>query len=1015
MSRLQTDLTPRPVFLCGAVAVLAFVFAGMAAGQIGGGSITGSVTDASGGAIGGAKVTATNRGTNDHRETTSNPQGYFEFPLLPAGEYQLAIEKQGFRRSTTEPFALASGTQPRFNIQLEVGAMTQSVEVVGTAPLVNSTTADVGVVMNESKVESLPLNGRNFQQLIGLQPGANASPSNGVSGRGGIVFNGSTALGNNMLLDGVDMSFGESNGVAGASQVNYIVNTISLDAIQEFKSTSSSFGAEYGRATGGVVNVTTRTGTNQFHGDLFEFFRNDKLDANDFFSNRSGLAKSPLRWNQYGGNIGGPIKKDKVFFFFNYEGAQVVQQQQITGNVPTPALLAQVPAAVRQTLVGMYPATFTATSNPSVGLFRGNALSTNDENTYLARGDFYLGAHQLSARFNYNHQDYVLPLLYPSLPRPYPLRFHNALLHDTWTVKPAMVNELRLGFNRSNLNRFEPGRERFPAWITVSDGTINASLPSFIDFTDTTYTLTDNLSVIHGSHSMKAGFEIRVVRSSRGQGGQPTMYYRTLPDLIADNPYQLQLLFGSGRALHDTNYGFYFQDNWRVTQRLQLNLGLRYDYFPPLTGGFNVATRDPYGPFIPNTQTPMFAPDRNNWAPRLGVVYDPTGKQKVVIRAGAGITYLPPQPYFFFNMAFIDPRLALTAIVTPQDLGGISVKYPFPQSVTDAIIANPSLLPSNLILSRLVADYNARDTYAEQWNFSVQTSLTPSAALQVSYVGNHTLKIPEPVPLNLTDATLGRRPVAGLGEVDWVENAGNTMYHSLQVSFDQRLWHGLAYDVYYTFGKSLGYLAPDNTQSPQTNNAIQDPNNLRGSVGPIQADIRHQFTFIHSYQLPTPKFARSGIGRAFVGGWNLQGIMNWRSGIPVNVLSGLDLVGNGHPGGDRPDLVGGVDPYKRNSSALTWLNPAAFDNNAPRLQKRFGNLGFDALYGPSGFSYDAAIHKTFNITERHRITFRCEAFNVLNHKILGNPSSTLTAPNFGQILTLANSPRAFQLALKYQF
>ena len=391
-------------------------------------------------------------------------------------------------------------------------------------------------------------------------------------------------------------------------------------------------------------------------------------------------------------------------------------------------------------------------------------MATNDENTYLGRGDFYLGAHQLSARFNYNHQDYVTPLLYPSLPRPYPLRFHNALLHDTWTVKPTIVNELRLGFNRSNLNRFEPGRDKYPAWITVSDGTINASLPSFIDFTDTTYTLTDNLSMIRGNHSMKAGFEIRVVRSNRGQGGQPTMYYRTLPDLIADNPYQLQLLFGSGRALNDTNYGFYFQDNWRLTPKLQLNLGLRYDYFPPLKGGFNVATSNPYGPFIPNTSAQMFAPDRNNWAPRLGVVYDPTGKQKLVIRAGAGITYLPPQPYFFFNMAFIDPRLALTAIVTPQDLGGISAKYPFPQAVTDSIIANPSLLPSTLILSRLVADYNARDTYAEQWNFSVQTALTSSTALQVSYVGNHTLKLPEPVPLNLTDATLGRGQSRGWGK-----------------------------------------------------------------------------------------------------------------------------------------------------------------------------------------------------------------------------------------------------------
>src|SRR5579872_781033 len=378
------------------VVMLTLLFVHSLPAQIAGGSIVGSVVDSSGAAIVGARVTATNVATNEVQNISTNNVGYFEFPLLPAGNYVLEAQAPGFQTTKTSQFSLNSGTRPRFDLKLDVSQASESVKVEAVAPLVNSTTADLGVVIDQSKVEALPLNGRDFQQLVGLQAGVYSSPETFNGQRGGIEFNGASAYGNNLLLDGVDMSFGENSAsasdkaagtevgrAAGNATGNGIgrgslINTISVEAIQEFKATGSAFSAEYGRATGGVLNVTTKSGSNQFHGELFEFFRNDALDSNSFFSNKAGLPKPALRWNQFGANLGGPIKRDKIFFFFNYEGAQAKQNEPQTGNVPTPLLLSMVTPAIRQNLSLLPPPT-SPTSNPFVGLNYHNSYRTNDE------------------------------------------------------------------------------------------------------------------------------------------------------------------------------------------------------------------------------------------------------------------------------------------------------------------------------------------------------------------------------------------------------------------------------------------------------------------------------------------------------------------------------------------------------------------------------------------------------------------------------------------------------------
>jgi hypothetical protein len=990
---------------------LAFTLSALA--QIGGGSLVGTVTDPSGAAVVGAKVTASNVATGVSRSTETNETGYFEFPLLPAGQYKLEAEQRGFRKATTAVFPVNTGTRPRVDLKLELGQVTEAVEVVATAPIVNATTTDLGVSMVNSKIESLPLNGRNFQQLVGLQAGVLPNPGSSAGGRGGMEFHGATAFGNNLMLDGVDMSLGEVPATGNATAGGPLINTISVEAIEEFKATGNAMSAEYGRAIGGVLNVTTKSGTNEFHGTLFHFFRNDKLDANSFFNNRSNLPKPSLRWNQYGGNIGGPVIRNRAFFFFNYEGAQVRSPVQVTGNVATPALISQLNPAQRKTFTDLSPTTFEPTANPLVGFHRRNDRRVNDENTYLSRGDLDLAKHRLSLRYSYNNQDIVSPMLIPVLRQALPTRFHNAVVQDNWIVSPTVFNELRLGFNRTDLFRYEAGRENYPAWVSTAGVNINLNLPGYLHFIPTTYTLNDNFSLIRGKHSIKTGVEVRITMNNRDQGGQPTHFYNNVNDLIADRPNRVRMLFGGGKGLKNTQVGFYVQDDWRVSQKLQINAGLRYEYFPPLRGLFNISGSDPFGPFIKRSRDDMFAADRKNWAPRLGLVYNPLGNQRLVFRAGGSIGYIPQVPIYLMDMASIDPRLPLVADFAPADIPAFPTAYPFPVSVVNQIAGNPNLLPPNFVATRQIMDFNRRDSYGGQWNFSVQGSVTSTLALQASYVGTRNVKLTSPRNVNLVDPALGRRPRPEFGDVNILENAANISYHGLQISANQRLSRGLTFDAYYTWAKSVAYFAPDGTIT-FTQGSIQDFSNIAGSKGVKDGDLRHRFVGSFSYRVPIGSWSGKSILKAVLGGWTAQSITSWRSGGVLDVTSGTLLVPNGRVAGQRPDYVGGVDPYNRNPTALTWLNRAAFDSATPLAQRRFGNLGYNALRTSSGFTFDGALHKQFHIQERHRITFRFEMFNALNHKVLGGPVASLANPNFGLIQT-ASGGRNIQLALKYNF
>ena len=991
--------------------------------QIAGGSIVGNVLDPSSAAIAGASVTATNVDSNQPFGTKTNDVGYYEFPLLPTGRYVVEVQQAGFQNAKTAELFLHAGTQPKIDFHLTLATVAQKVEVSARAPLVNSTTTEVGTVVDNSKVDAMPLNGRSFRQLLDLEAGVVNNPVSSVGGRGGLEVQGSPAFGNNMLLDGVDMSFGENNAVAsdaGAGGGGYLITTVSIDAIQEFKVTAGAYSAEYGRATGSVVNLTSKSGTNKFHGRLFEFLRNDKLDANSFFNNASGLPKSALRWNQFGGNIGGPIRRDRVFFFFNYEGAVVHSPAYASGNVPSPLLLSLLTPPLQSYFKAGIPTNgvSTPTANPYLLFARRNDTNRDTEHTTLSRADARLtNNQQLSVRFNYNHQDYSTPyggtIIRPDNRFLYPMRFHNAALEHVWTISPTRVNELRIGYNRPDLDRANTSYDTQPAYAEVASAGLWDYL-SRLHFLSNVLSLDDNFTLVHGAQTWKFGAQIRDLRSTRVQAKKPGSEYNTLDDLIADSPYEVYAVFGNpGRGQRTTSYSGYAQDDWRVSRRLQVNAGLRYDYFTPLTGPFNVVGSDPFGPFAPKG-TPVYAPDRNNLGPRLGLIYDVFGNQKTILRAGGGISYIGPQPFFHFDMSYIDPRIPFNAYLHAADLpAGMTLAFPFPQSYVMQIANNPSLLPAGLILGRGIANHNGRTEYSERYNFTIQQAITSTLAVQASYVGDRALKLWSTRPVNLYDPALGQRPHPEIGDIVFRENAGRSWYNALELQANQRLAKGLSFDLYYTWSHTMSYYQSDQVQAD--NPGLQDPNNIAGSTGPKDGEMQHKIVAVYSYNLPTPGFAaHSAFGRALLGGWVTQGIPSWHSGVPVNILAGVDLVGNSDPEGTRPDIVPGVPVYLHTSDRLAYFNPAAFTNAVPLSEHRYGDIGYNTVRAPSAFGWDASLHKTFKIHERQELVFRWELFSLLNHTVLGGPVNTVTDPNFGRI-TGAGGNRDMQLALKYIF
>lgn len=991
--------------------------------------ILGVVTDTTGAAIPGAKVVARNVATNVQVNRTADGGGRYQFSSLPAGRYVVTMQAEGFSTTTSSPFTIETGQATEINLSLPVGSSDVTVNVSAGATLINTTSNDLGVTIDSRQIENLPVANRNLFDLLALQPGVNADQSGtagstGQNARGGFEVNGAPGLSNSILLDGVDATFGETNG-AGAGNSNAI-NTLGIGAIEEFRTTSSTPSAEYGRAAGGVLTITTKSGTNAFHGNVFEYFRNDYLDANAWANNHAGVKRPELRFNEFGANIGGPIWKDRLFFFTNYEGSRIVAGASTNSIVPTARLIARIPnKAIAAEIAHLPLPNNNPASTADTGRYQGNLNTNTIEDTGLVRVDTNLGSHRVLTRLNINNQGQAVQQLRTDNQLVYPLRLYNAEVGDVWTLRGSLVNEFRLGLNRNDLARHNTTFDTSPYgdYIAVTGSFSSDSAQSELHFLTTTYTLVDNLTYVRGKHTFTFGTDNRRLRSARYQDTNNISTYSSITNLVSDMPQQVQITFGTPKYIDSYQLAFYAQDSFKPSPRLTLNYGVRYDRYTPFVGAFNIRDSNPFSPLSNNKRDSYFTEDRYNLAPRVGLIGDVLGNQKLVFRSGFALMFLPPQPFFIYDSSFLDPRLPFNAIITPSDVpAGFNLKFPVTKSLVNAYAANPNTLPASLKLGRQIADFHHTDEYSINWNANLQYQASKDLVLTLTYTALRDLHgttttlpnqfAPGSCP---TTSTCGPRPNANFGNINHVIYEGRTTYDAMYAQARYR--HGQTRaDFYYTFATSIQEWAGNNNIGTGQGD-VQDLTNPAGSRGPANGSSRNRIVASYTYTNRAPAFAHNPVVRQALGGYSVQGIIRFNTGVAANVLANRDLARNSRQGPDRPDRVLGQSLYSRTvlpDGTPQYLNVAAFDSNTPYNAQRYGNLGYDAIYGPHQVTFNASVIKAVSLFREKELRLRLEAFNVFNHPNYSNPTLTMTDATFGQVLTRRDS-RVVQLGAEFRF
>ncbi len=995
--------------------------------------INGNITDGSGGVIPQAAVTAKNTDTNVRSTTRTNGQGYFEFPNLPAGPYILTVAADGFDATSSSTFTIETGKAARVNLPLKVGSTTTTVEVSSATTLLNTTSNDIGVTLDPQEIENLPVQNRNLFDLLALQPGVNASQSGdadstGQNARGGFEVNGAPGLSNSILLDGVDATFGEDNGAGAGNQV--AINTVGLGAIAEFRTSSSVPPVQFGRAVGGILAITTKSGTNSLHGQVFEYFRNDAMDAYPWLNKQSTpvTPKPELRFNEFGGNVGGPIRPNRSFYFLNYEGSRVVQGASNTTKVPTPLVIGKIknPLIVQELATLPLPnQAYLATS--TTGNYISNLDNYTIEDTGLARVDTTLGPSQrLSVRFNVNNQSEIEQQYRADNRLIYPLRLYNAAINHVWTLSPSLVNEFRVGLNRNDLDRHNTtyDTDPFRNYITVTGVFNTDSAQSKLHFLTTTYTLVDNLTWIRGKHTYTLGTDNRRLLSARYQDTNSLSTYANTTALYNDTVTSVGITFGTSKHFTSFQWSAYAQDSYRPMSRLTLNYGIRYEYYTPLVGAFNIRTSDPFSPLSTNKNDPYFSEGKYNIAPRVGVIGDVLGNQKLIFRGGFGLLFLPPQPFLLYDSAFLDPRLPFNSTLTAADVPAtFSLKFPFSKDIVNYYASNPDLLPADLKLGRIIADYHHPDQYSINFNANLQYELRRDLYVSLTYTAlrdqhSPTVALPNQFAPGQcpTTATCVVRPVPTIGDIHLNIDAGREYYDGLytQVSYRNGPNRG---NFYYTYASGISYYSSNNNiGTGQTD--IQDLANPINSRGPSVGSSRNRIAGSYTFTPPVPRFARShAYLRETLGGYGFQSIVKFNTGTVRNVITSSDLVRNGRVAGDRPDRVPGQPLYLKTilpGGIPQFLNPAAFDYATPFAQQRYGNLGYNGVFGPDNLSVNASIIKSVHFYQDKDLRLRVESFNVINHQNLGSPNLTVNNSDFGQI-TSRRAPRSVQLGAEVRF
>jgi outer membrane receptor protein involved in Fe transport len=1024
-------------------------------GQTFRGTILGTVTDPSGAVVSGAKVTVQNVSTGLERATETSADGSYSVPELPIGTYTVTVTQSGFSTSITRDVVVNVASERRVDAQLKTGQVSQTVEVLGESlPQVDTTSAELGGTLTTEQIQDVPVNGRDFTKLIFLNPGIAGSPdqiSDSPGSYGLFSMNGSRGRANNFLLDGTDMNDGYRNlpAINEAGVFGDPATILPLDAVAELR-VLSNYEAEYGRNSGAVVNIVTKSGTNDWHGSALEYWRSGQLGARNFF-NSSDLPKNSFLNNQFGGSFGGPIVKDKTFFFLNYEGQRESGKQAATSCVPDPAVIAAAGGPSNQVIANLlarnpWPApNIPGAASDDTGCTNDNLATatpfSNRVDSMIAKIDHNFNANNLvSGRYFFGDSDQSFPFaqlaggLLPGFNTVTPTRVQLVSLSWVKVVGSNQVNEARLGWNRYVQGFFPEDQSLDPASIGLNTqvGPYEGGLPAISvggfsqigatngvprNRVDSNWHFVDNYSWKFGRHDVKVGYEFRrtTIFQRFENTFRGTLSFDDLSTFLQGVPSDgAQRRGNTVRHTFQNNHGFYLQDSFRWTPRLTLNLGVRWDYFGVMGEKDNLFYRFNAATGTTDQVSQLYEKDYNNFAPRLAFAYDLTGKGQTVIRGGWGLFYDAfAQDIFLghlpWNCFFCPgPAYAGSGAAAIQQLGLTGGALDPNVPVFDAATAGP-------LGEFFGADPNLRTPYVQNFNLNIQQALGSKAVLQVGYVGTKGTKlfrfrdINQPSQSQITAADLGcdcinsygvpRQFTEDIFYINQQESKASSIYHALQTSLRLNTWHGLSSQVNFTWSHSIDDASDSEDFSP---NQAQPTDSLNpaGDRGNSSFDIRRRFTWNFSYEFPK----WGGSMARLKDGWGFDGVLSLQDGQPfhLNYLFEGDYSGAGE-GYDRPDVVG---PIHYGSLPLNFLDLSSFaapctwasvgdpdtvdESNCVPGTRHFGNLGRNSLRGPSFKEFNFSLVKNTVITERVNLQLRAEFFNLFNHPNFANP----IMPNF---------------------
>ena len=971
------------------------------------GEITGQVLDQSKAAISNAAVTATNSATGAVRKAQTDSQGHYALTDLPVGTYSVIVEHEGFQQLTQTGVMLNVATTVTLNSTLTIGPVSQKVFVTSEAPIIDKADSSTGTVLDNQEVSELPINGRDYARFSLLTPGA-IFRSNYIAD---LTFNGLHTVHNQFSIDGIDASRVDQPFMANGFERGARLLTGSLDTIEEFNVQTSDYSAAYGRAAGSYINIATKSGTNDFHGTAYEYFRNNIFDARNFFAT-TGPAPE-LRFNDFGGNIGGPIRKKKTFFFLNYEGSR--QRIGITGSGTVPSALER--SEVESTSPQLVPILnmFPIGTSPGPDQFTDNYTTTQvldvREDTASIRFDQVFSTHDSAfVRVNVNDSDVYGPLFgvvpsslgvddYQSVP----VRTTNVAVHGEHVFSGGMVNDFLTGMQRwvSQIDSAEP----LPLTTVVGYSVTPGTQGNFLE-NNTSFQFGDTMSKAKGRHVLTWGGTIYRIWVNTNSTAKPTMQFNSPQNFVNDQLSTVTIVNATpGNGVRATQIGIFVNDQFQALPTLSLDLGLRYD-IETVPHDSHYATR-PY-----DTRTgalgppgdPYFAINDKDFGPRVGVAWSPT--QRLVIRSGYGI-YFQDYPVGFGSYYVPENTVPGNVTLLQQQVPNLS--YPYETFLSQAATPPPNVngFP-----------WRKPDTYANQWNLSVSRQFSGNMSLQVVYVGNHGVNLLREENINYFDPAIGARPNPYFGNITLQTNTGSSSYNALQLSFVRRMSEtGLVFQANYTYGHAI-----DDVQDQGS--FPTDPQNLddiKAERGNSSGDVRHNFTFNLLFDVPLGTGHRlfsSGFGSKLASGWHISTLGILRSGLADTVYIGTNTFGNGDFINQRPNCIPGVDPYASPKSITDWLNPAAFSTPAAGT---FGNCGRNTIFGPSFRDADFSILKKTRLSQRGTLEFRAEFFNILNHPAFAQPDTTFGTPGFGEIFNTlgrtlgAGTSRQIQFALKFSF